>query len=48
MEKKKYFIPLTEVILYETELMYLTGEASAPPDPTSSTQSAPERRVEVF
>ena len=45
MEKKQYFIPQTEICTLGTEIMYLTGSASAPPD---NFQGAPKRRTEVF
>ena len=44
MEKKQYNTPQIEVMLFNTVLMELTGEARVLPGPGN----APERKNEVF
>lgn len=49
MEKKMYIIPLIEVNSFESEVMYITGQASPAPDPHAG--GAPRRHddpVPVF
>lgn len=45
MKKKQYIYPQTSVENYNSMLMYLSGPASAAPDPHAT---APKRRTPVF
>ena len=47
MEKKQYIIPQTELVRFDSgEVMYISGPASAAPDPHAG--GAPKRRDLVF
>ena len=47
MEKKQYIIPQTELVRFDSgEVMYISGPASAAPDPHAG--GAPKRRDSVF
>lgn len=42
MKKRQYIYPETHIERWNTAVMYLTGEGSAPPDP--GTGGAPARK----
>ena len=48
MEKKVYINPQTSVENYHSVLMYVSGPASAAPDPHASGAPANPKKTEVF